>query len=102
MTSEASIKEFWFSKIRFFHFSLSLVNFRYFQEDNPLNSQSVTELIIASPCSGDHVQLMKEAQLVKKFTGVVESKRLLSCSKSPSFVPNLRQINPVHTNTISA
>jgi len=59
-------------------------------------------LIIASPCSGDHVQMTRVAQIVKKFTGVVESEKLLSCSKSPSFVPNLRQINPVHPNSISA
>jgi hypothetical protein len=102
MTSEPSIQEFWFSRIWYFLFSLSLVNFRYFQEDNPLNSLSVTELIIASPCSGDQVKVKKVAQLVKKFTGVVESERLLSCSKSPSFVPNLVQIHPVHTNSISA
>jgi len=98
MTSEPSSQEFWFSKIKFFLFSLSLVNFRYFQEVNPLNSPSVTELIIASPYSGDHVQMIKVAELVRKFTGVVASERLLTCSKSPSFVPNFREINPFTLN----
>jgi hypothetical protein len=46
--------------------------------------------------------MIKVAQLVKKFTGVMESERLLSCSKSHPFVPELREINPFHTYSISA
>jgi hypothetical protein len=47
--------------------------------------------------------MVRVAQLVRKFTDVVEPiRRSLSCSESTLFVPNLKQINPVHTNFISA